>query len=245
MKILQQILLWTAKAVTIFFTVLTFGLVILSFVKPGWIESAIKWIGELITMLGNWNYLVAFLSACIESLPIIGTAVPGMNIMILVGGFWAREHFILTLLSAIVWAMLGNALGYWIGKTIGKEILDKYGDWIGIGKTEEKIFSDQLKKNGFWYIVLWKFHNFSRAFVPFLAGVGGMWLEIFGSIIWLDLSSGRVLSIFYESSFEKIIQLYSIILGKLCWYFSSVSVCMCIFLKKNLLRPICMIKCKK
>jgi hypothetical protein len=73
-----------AKILAIFFTLLTFALIIISFTKPEWIKSGIEWIGSLIQTLGNWNYLIAFLSACIESLPIIGTAVPGMNIMILV-----------------------------------------------------------------------------------------------------------------------------------------------------------------
>ena len=80
--------------------------------------------------LDNWNYLVAFLSACIESLPIIGTAVPGMNVMILVGGFWARDHFLFTILSAIIGAMIGNYLGYWIGKWYGHELIERYGEWF-------------------------------------------------------------------------------------------------------------------
>ncbi len=74
-----------AKALAIFFTVATLALIIIAFLKPEWIKDGIIWIGELIKTLGNWNYLIAFLSACIESLPIIGTAVPGMNVMILVG----------------------------------------------------------------------------------------------------------------------------------------------------------------
>lgn len=74
-----------AKFLAIFFTVLTLVIVLISFIKPEWIKVGIEWIGEVIRTLGNWNYLIAFASACIESLPIIGTAVPGMNIMILVG----------------------------------------------------------------------------------------------------------------------------------------------------------------
>jgi membrane protein DedA with SNARE-associated domain len=50
--------------------------------------------------------------------------------------------------------MLGNYLGYWIGKWYGKEIIHKYGDYFGLGLTEEKILHKQLEKNGFWYIVL-------------------------------------------------------------------------------------------
>ncbi len=87
-KKMQNFAILLAKAITIGFTVLTFILVVITLVRPEWIESAINWIGELIKSLGNWNYLIAFLSACIESLPIIGTAVPGTNVMILIGGFW-------------------------------------------------------------------------------------------------------------------------------------------------------------
>lgn len=43
-----------------------------------------------------------------------------MNIMILVGGFWASSHFLPTVGFAILGAMLGNYLGYWIGKYFGK-----------------------------------------------------------------------------------------------------------------------------
>ncbi len=128
--LLKQTLSFIAKFLAIALTLLTFAIIIISFVKPGWIEVGVTWIGELIKTLGYWNYLIAFLSACIESLPIIGTAVPGMNIMILVGGFWARDHFLFTILAAIIGAMLGNYLGYWIGKWYGKELIDRYGDWF-------------------------------------------------------------------------------------------------------------------
>ncbi len=70
--------------------------------------------------------------------------------------------------------MLGNFIGFWIGKWYGHEIIEKYGDYIGLGKTEQKILEKQIAKNGFWYIVLGKFHNFTRAFIPFIAGASQM-----------------------------------------------------------------------
>lgn len=97
-----------------------------------------------------------------------------MNVMILVGGFWGKEHFVFTILLAVLGAMIGNYIGYWIGKYYGKDLIAKYGDWFGIGTTEAKILERQIKKNGFWYIVLGKFHNLTRSFVPFIAGGSGM-----------------------------------------------------------------------
>ncbi len=206
---LKRIFGFIAQIITIIFTALTFVIIIISFVKPEWIKDGVKWIGELIESIGNWNYLVAFLSACIESLPIIGTAVPGMNIMILVGWFWGKTHLLGTVSLAILWAMLWNYLGYWIGKWYGIEILDKYGDWIGLGKTETKILHKQLEKNGFWYIVLGKFHNFTRAFIPFIAGSSGMseknfWLyNMVGSILWAV--SINLLGIFFIKNYETVL----------------------------------------
>ena len=190
MHTIKQIFIFLAKAIAIFLTVLTFIFIAISFFREEWIKSGIHWIGVMIQSLGNWNYLIAFASACIESLPIIGTAVPGMNVMILVGGFWGKEHIILTIIAASIGAMIGNYIGYWIGKKIGKELIEKYGDWFGVGKTEEKILHKQIEKHGFWYITLGKFHNFTRSFIPFVAGTGGMierrfWTyNMIGSVIW-------------------------------------------------------------
>ena len=130
MQILKRLFVAIAKAITIFFTILSLVLVVISLVKPDWIKFGITWIGTLITTLGNWNYLIAFSSACVESLPIIGTAVPGMNVMILVGGFWGKTHMVLTIVLAAFGAMIGNYLGYWIGKWYGHDIIEKYGDYI-------------------------------------------------------------------------------------------------------------------
>ncbi|MBX9809365.1 DedA family protein [Candidatus Gracilibacteria bacterium] len=226
-KTLQKIFAIIAKTLTVLLTMLSLVLFVISFARPDLIKSAIGWIGELITTLGNWNYLIAFASACIESLPIIGTAVPGMNIMILVGGFWGKMHIILTILCASLGAMLGNYLGYWIGKWYGHEIIEKYGDYIGLGRTEQKILSKQIEKNGFWYITLGKFHNFTRAFVPFIAGASGMkeqkfWIyNTIGSIIWAI--SINLLGIFFIDRYEMILdnlgKITLVILGLVFAYF--------------------------
>ncbi len=114
--------------------------------------------------------------------------------------------------------MLGNYLGYWIGKWYGTKIIEKYGDWIGLGKTETRILHKQIEKNGFWYIVLGKFHNFTRAFVPFIAGASGMredkfWMyNMVGSIVWA--MSIITLGILFIDNYESILDnLGKIMLG--------------------------------
>ncbi len=102
MQSIKKIFHLIAKIITIILAIFSFALLIITFAKPDWIKSAIEWIGQLIETIGIWNYFIAFASACIESLPIIGTTFPGMNIMILVGGFWGKTHLFLTILLASI-----------------------------------------------------------------------------------------------------------------------------------------------
>jgi len=71
-----------------------------------------------------------------------------------------------------------------------EKFFKEYWDWFWLGKTELKIIKKQIDKNGPWFIIFGKFHNFTRAFVPFIAG--SMWMKkhhfwtynIIGSIVW-------------------------------------------------------------
>lgn len=162
-----------------------------------------------------------------------------MNIMILVGWFWWKTHMFGTIFLAILWAMLGNYLGYWIGKWYGIEIIEKYGDYFGLGRTETKILHKQLEKNGFWYIVLGKFHNFTRAFIPFIAGSSGMSKKNSGSTIWLARLSGQFLSIFSEYSSSETMKLFSIILVRLVLELSLLYLAIFTFLSEKVWRIIC------
>ncbi|HRI35894.1 MAG TPA: hypothetical protein PK765_02235 [bacterium] len=52
--------------------------------------------------------------------------------------------------------------------------MDRYGEWFALGKAERTRLDAGIKQNGAWFVILGKFHNLSRAFVPFLAGASGM-----------------------------------------------------------------------
>ena len=172
MNSLKNFLRITTITLHIIFLVLMLGIGILSFTSPEIIRTILDWMGEQIRSWGNWNYLILFLVAMIESFPFIGVVVPGMNVMILVGGFFVQRDmnvFLLSALIAMLGACIGNALGYMMGRMSGKELLQKYGLWIGLGPKELGFLERQVQKNGFWFIVGGKFHNLFRSFVPYLA----------------------------------------------------------------------------
>lgn len=65
-----------------------------------------------------------------ESFPFVGAVLPGMNIIILVGGFFVAKNweiFPLAALLAMTGACIGNALGYFMGKYGNPDTLKKYG----------------------------------------------------------------------------------------------------------------------
>lgn len=111
---LSKALGYLAKSIAVGFFILTIVLTVIAFAKPEWFTLFIDWMGGIVKSIGNWNYLVIFLASSIESLPFIGTAVPGQNILIITAGFWAPEHELFSILSAIIGALIGNASGYYL-----------------------------------------------------------------------------------------------------------------------------------
>lgn len=185
------------------------GLLIVAIFRPDLVEKAILFVGDQIKLIGNWNYLVVFLSSCIESFPVIGVLVPGQQVMLLVGGFFGQDHLIGVLILSSVGAMLGNWIGYILGVRYGLSFLEKHGDVFGIGLTEQKILEKQIRKNGPWFIVVGKFHNLTRSFVPFIAGAMGMKAKSFwpynllGSILWA--CTMMILGIFFTTYLRTIL----------------------------------------
>lgn len=103
-----------------------------------------------------------------------------------------------------------------MGRMSGKELLNKYGLWIGLGPKELAFLERQVQKNGFWFIVGGKFHNLFRSFVPYLAAAQGLsgrkfWVaNIFGSSIWAVCI--LLIGIFFVESYEVVLQYLSYIL---------------------------------
>ncbi|MFA6080191.1 MAG: DedA family protein [Candidatus Gracilibacteria bacterium] len=219
MKSFKNFLKITTLVLHVIFLIAMIGIGILSFTSPETIRTILDWMGEQIRSWGNWNYLILFLVAMIESFPFIGVVVPGMNVMILVGGFFVQRDMNIFLLSAVLamlGACLGNALGYMMGRISGKELLQKYGLWIGLGPKELGFLERQVHKNGFWFIIGGKFHNLLRSFVPYLAASQGLsgrkfWVaNIVGSSIWAVCI--LLIGIFFVESYEVVLQYLSYIL---------------------------------
>ena len=156
--------------------------------------------------------------------------------MLLVGGFfgklgWTELGYMV--FFAIIGALIGNAVGYFLGKRYGHDFLERYGDWFGLGRTELKYLRKQIEKNGKWFIIFGKFHNFTRAFIPFIAGSMGMqtgkfWIyNIIGSVLWA--ATIITLGVAFVTYYKVILSYFSYILAEIM----IVTVAYVFFFKKE------------
>lgn len=215
-KSLKKIFDTSLSVLHIFLVVLMVAIGLLWLFRPDLIRIVIDWMGVQIKSWWDWNYIILFVVAMAESFPFVGAVVPGMNIMILVGGFFVAKQwgiFPVAAIMAMVGACLGNALGYFMGKYSHPDTLRKYGAFFWAGPRELGWLEKQINKNGFWFIVGGKFHNLLRSFIPYIAGSHKMagarfWLaNIFGSSLWAV--SILLIGVFAVENYETILQYLS------------------------------------
>jgi len=214
---------------------LTFALAILAFVKPELFIKFIQWIEWFITTLWYWNYMIIFLSGLIEWFPVLWVVVPGQNILMIVWWFFwkiSTLNLIYSIIVASFWAILSNWIWYILWRYYWEEFFKKYWLWFGIWETEVKYLKKWIKKWWPTWIIIWKFHNLARAFIPFIAWTMKMdkkifWIyNIIGSVV--RSISIVILWVFFAEYYETILQyiwyiflVSMILLGLYIWKFKK------------------------
>jgi len=173
-------------------------LLLVPLLLPDWLDPE-----YLLTSLGNWALWGAALIVFIECA--IFPVLPGDSLLFAVGMFIANDAPIIrfgdlgqpavlgiAMLVLVVAAVLGNVVGYWVGKSISPWLFKPRAGIIG------RIFSarhlDQthafFERYGSKALVLGRFVPFVRTFVTMVAGAAGMSFRTFitwtgiGAIIW-------------------------------------------------------------
>jgi membrane-associated protein len=125
-----------------------------------------------------------------ESGLLIGFFLPGDSLLF-VAGFLASQGLLdihVLAIGVAFFAILGDSVGYYLGKRMGKRIFKKENKYIKeeyLHKTE-----DFYSKHGGKTIVLARFVPIVRTFAPFVAGASKMdyhrflSFNIFGGILW-------------------------------------------------------------
>jgi membrane protein DedA with SNARE-associated domain len=142
--------------------------------------------------VGGWLYLIAGFLAFAEAALMIGVVLPGETAL-LVAGLAAHQGYIglwPMIAVAIVAAVLGDSVGYEIGRTLGPRLRgSRLGRRIGPGRWEAA--EAVLGRHGGKAVLLGRFTAVLRALTPGIAGMTHMpYLRTFlpwnvaGGVLW-------------------------------------------------------------
>jgi LPXTG-motif cell wall-anchored protein len=156
-------------------------------------SSFINQLIELLKPLFNdWGYLIVLAGAFLESIFITGWVAPGTAVLLL-GAFYAAHgelNFACVLSVAVVGAILGDNISYFIGCRVGRRLTGKYEKHPRLlrGLKASEHYFDRY---GPVTVLLGRMVSGVDAFIPVTAGMSDMpyWkyilFDIPGAIIWV------------------------------------------------------------
>ena len=177
-KLIKKLIQYLFQAINFLLIWLTIILLLISIFKKEWIETFIEWMKIVIWWLWLWNYLIAWTSSLVESLPVLWVMVPWQNILLIVWWFFwniNNSNLIYVIICASIWAIIWNYVWYILWKIFWDTFFKKYWNRFWIWLTEVRYIKIWINKWWAWWIILWKFHPMTRAFLPFIAW--SMWMK--------------------------------------------------------------------
>jgi membrane protein DedA with SNARE-associated domain len=151
------------------------------------------WIQGLIQAYGLW---VLFTLVMIES---AGIPMPGETALVTAALYAGSTHQIgiaSVVLVAAMAAIIGDNIGYLIGRSIGIRLVARYGRYVRLNESRLKVGQYLFLRHGGKIVFFGRFVAFLRAFAALLAGVNRMsWphfliMNALGGICWASLFGG-------------------------------------------------------
>lgn len=145
------------------------------------------WVHDLIQIYGLW---VLFGIIMLESM---GMPMPGETALVTAALYSATTHqvsIIPVISTAAVAAIIGDNLGYLIGRTIGLRLILRYGRYIGLHERRLKVGQYLFLRHGGKIVFFGRFVAFLRTFAALLAGANLMrWphfllMNALGGVCW-------------------------------------------------------------
>ena len=154
----------------------------------------LQFIGSnLDSLLATYGYLAVFIFVGVES---IGIPVPGETMLVtaaIYAGTTGRLSIVLVIAASAAGAIVGDNIGYTIGRTGGYRLVKRYGRYIRLEENRLRLGEYLFHKHGSKVVFFGRFISVLRIFAAFLAGVNRMHWRRFlifnaaGGIIWSTL----------------------------------------------------------
>lgn len=146
---------------------------------------------DLVSLIQTAGYLGIFAIVFLESGLLIGFFFPGDSLLF-TAGFLASQGLLdikLLVAGCFIFAVLGDSIGYFIGKKLGPRIFNKEKS-IFFHKQHLERAQKFYDKHGGKTIILARFVPVIRAFAPIVAGAGKMnykkfvTFNLIGGVLW-------------------------------------------------------------
>lgn len=149
--------------------------------------------GTLTSLIAQYGYLLIFIVVAGES---AGVPVPGETVLIsaaIYAGTTHRLDIFGVVAAAACGAILGDNLGFWVGRKFGPSLLLRIGPKIGLDARRQKLGQYLFQRYGGSIVFFGRFVAVLRAFSAMLAGVNRlspMRFFVFnatGGVVWAGL----------------------------------------------------------
>lgn len=126
-----------------------------------------------VDLIAHWGYLALFLLVVLGN---IGLPVPEETILVLAGYMcWRGElHLLVVLVIAVVSAVGGDNIGYWLGHRWGRASLERHASWLLGHPDRLAMMQDFVTRRGALAVFIARFVPGLRFMAGPLAGALGM-----------------------------------------------------------------------
>jgi membrane protein DedA with SNARE-associated domain len=141
-------------------------------------------------LVRHYGYGVITLAVALEC---AGLLIPGETVFFgsaIYASSTGRLNIVEVIAAASAGAMIGNAVGFSIGRLLGEKLLGRYGARIGLTERRQAVGRYLFRRHGGKMVFFGRFVSVLRSFTPLLAGANQMpkrhfaaW-TIAGGIAW-------------------------------------------------------------
>ena len=145
---------------------------------------------DLLHFLNTYGYWAVLVFIAIES---TGIPFPGETMLLIAAIYAGTTHrlsILLVIVAAASGAILGDNIGFWVGREGGFRLLRRYGRYIRLDERKLKLGLYLFRKHGGKVVFFGRFVAVLRAWAAFLAGTNRMrWppfllFNALGGIVW-------------------------------------------------------------
>jgi len=125
-------------------------------------------------ILASYSYAAVFIVVMLES---TGVPLPGETILVSAAAFAGSRHALdirYVIAAAAGGAIVGDNIGFWVGRAFGPSLLARWGHLIGIDERKRMLGRYLFGRHGGKIVFFGRFVALLRALAALLAGVNGL-----------------------------------------------------------------------